>query len=118
MPFDYLAVLDFEATCWDNSNYHEIIEFPTVIVDVKTRKIVDRIEQFVRPTVRPFCHKLTTITQAQVDGDVSLAEALKAHEKYPNSIFVTCGDWDLKTMLPQDAARNKLKVPPLYRPLH
>jgi ERI1 exoribonuclease 3 len=122
MPYDYLAILDFEATCWEDTKEHEIIEFPTVIVDCRTRKVVDRIEQFIRPafnpTVSPFCHKLTTITQEQVNGGITLAEALRAHQKfmaqYPNSIYVTCGDWDLKTMLPQDAARNKIRLPPSY----
>ncbi len=120
--YDYLAVLDFEATCWKDSNKHEIIEFPTVLISVRERKIVDRIEQFVLPTFDPtvskFCYELTTITQAQVNGGISLAEALNAHIKflseYPNVMFVTCGDWDLKTMLVQDAARNKLKLPSVY----
>ena len=43
-PFDYIAVVDFEATCEKNvSNYvHEIIEFPIVLVDVKQRTIVNK----------------------------------------------------------------------------
>jgi inhibitor of KinA sporulation pathway (predicted exonuclease) len=125
MPYDYLAVLDFEATCWERpplDKEHEIIEFPTVIVDVRTCQVIDKFEQFVRPTFKPkvseFCHKLTTITQAQVDGGVTIKEALVAHQKfmakYPNSIFVTCGDWDLKTMLLRDTARNRIKTPSIY----
>ena len=41
--YDYLAVIDFEATCQENNtiNYqHEIIEFPIVLVDTAQRKIV------------------------------------------------------------------------------
>jgi len=40
--FDYLAVIDFEATCEENTqNYrHEIIEFPIVLVDVDKMEIV------------------------------------------------------------------------------
>ena len=52
--YEYLIVLDFEATCWDNNNSekkdtHEIIEFPSVVVDINQKKIVDKIEQFVKP---------------------------------------------------------------------
>lgn len=40
--FDYLIIIDFEATCQENNlNYnHEIIEFPAVLVDCHTREIV------------------------------------------------------------------------------
>jgi inhibitor of KinA sporulation pathway (predicted exonuclease) len=123
MSYDYLAILDFEATCWEDSKEHEIIEFPTVVLCAKTLLEVGRFERFVRPafnpTVSPFCHKLTTITQEQVNGGVTLHEALTDHAKfmaqYPNSIFVTCGAWDLKTMLPQDAARNGIALPGIYK---
>ena len=41
--YDYLAVIDFEATCQENNTMdykHEIIEFPIVLVDTAQRKIV------------------------------------------------------------------------------
>jgi 3'-5' exoribonuclease 1 len=40
--YDYLAVIDFEATCDENnpSYRHEIIEFPIVLVDVDKMEIV------------------------------------------------------------------------------
>lgn len=119
----YLAVLDFEATCWETNKEHEIIEFPTVIIDVSTNNVVDRLEQFVQPKKNPvvseFCHKLTTITQEQVDSGISFPDAFKKHQKfmakYPNSVFVTCGDWDFKTMLPMDAKSHGLNIPGMYR---
>jgi len=122
----YLIVLDFEATCWDalvRYKDHEIIEFPSVVVDTETGKIVDTLEQFVKPTCDPtvseFCHNLTTITQEQVDGGISFAEAFKAHQlfvdKYRDSIIVTCGDWDLKTMLPMDCKLNGIELPGYYK---
>ncbi|MDD4930701.1 MAG: exonuclease domain-containing protein [Candidatus Colwellbacteria bacterium] len=121
--YRYLAVLDFEATCWDTNNEHEIIEFPTVIIDLDTNTVIDRFEQFVLPKNKPrlseFCHNLTTITQDQVNSGISLPEALKRHQqfmsKYPSSIFVTCGDWDLKTMLPMDAINHNISTPGMYR---
>ena len=41
--YDFLAVIDFEATCQENNSAdykHEIIEFPIVLVDTAQRKIV------------------------------------------------------------------------------
>ncbi len=42
--FEYIAVVDFEATCEENAgtNYpHEIIEFPIVLIDVQQQTIVN-----------------------------------------------------------------------------
>ena len=119
----YLAVLDFEATCWKDNNNHEIIEFPTVIVDVESRKIVDQFQTFVKPTIEPilsdFCKELTTITQEQVDGGVTLEQALRLHgefmDKYHDSMFLSCGDWDLKTMLPLDLGQKGLVASNMYK---
>ncbi len=41
--FDYICVVDFEATCEENNppDYlHEIIEFPMVLIDTHTLEIV------------------------------------------------------------------------------
>jgi inhibitor of KinA sporulation pathway (predicted exonuclease) len=127
MPYTHLIVLDFEATCFDKGSgrerEHEIIEFPSVVIDIAKGEIVDKIEQFVKPSGDPklstFCKNLTTITQAQVDGGVSFEEAFKAHAvfcaRYPNFAITTCGDWDLKTMLPMDAKRHGCSIPGFYR---
>lgn len=43
VDYDYVCVIDFEATCDDvnTNNYpHEIIEFPIVLVNMHTRQIV------------------------------------------------------------------------------
>lgn len=119
----YLAIVDFEATCWEDSKDHEIIEFPTVIVNLEDLKIVDKFQVFVKPkhnpTVSAFCHGLTGITQEQVNNGVELAVALKQHQKfmskYEDSIIVTCGVWDLEEMLPRDAKRCSIKLPTMYR---
>ena len=56
-PFDFLIVLDFEATCWEDepeNSKAEIIEFPAVLFDVAKRSIVgDSYRTLVRPTERP-----------------------------------------------------------------
>jgi len=64
---------------------HEIIEFPIVLVDAATLKVLDTLQIYVKPTDKPklsaFCTQLTGITQEQVDKGVSLGDALfKVHE--------------------------------------
>jgi 3'-5' exoribonuclease 1 len=42
-PFQYIAVLDFEATCEEKASkdyQNEIIEFPIVLIDVQQQTIV------------------------------------------------------------------------------
>ena len=127
----YVCVLDFEATCWDGSKEHEIIEFPSVLWRWSKKKeleFVDEIQIFVKPSHNPivseFCHNLTGITQEQVDNGIALKEALKQHHHWlcenvldsGTVVFVTCGDWDLMTMLPKDLSANNLSYPsPVYR---
>ena len=123
-PVEYLCILDFEATC----NRHkpapkpiEIIEFPTVLLHVPSRAIHGEFHYYIRPEVKPsltdFCTALTGITRDMVDGGVLLRDAMQRHKHWlqENSLqsvaesstegkrylYVTCGDWDLGTCLPQ-----------------
>ncbi|XP_075566868.1 ERI1 exoribonuclease 3 isoform X4 [Pelecanus crispus] len=74
--YHYFLVLDFEATC-------------------------------DKPQIHP---QLTGIIQGMVDGQPSLQQVLERVDEWMakeglldpsvKSIFVTCGDWDLKVMLP------------------
>ena len=47
--YDYVCVIDYEATCTENSlGYpHEIIEFPVVLVNMKTLSIVKYFLPFI-----------------------------------------------------------------------
>jgi len=119
--FEAFLVLDFEATCEKNRRLRvqEIIELPTVLVCARTLRPVAEFQQYIRPTHAPvlsaFCTELTGITQAQVDAGVPFVQAFADYQKWLHSAlqahlgpgnhtdrvtFVTCGDWDLKTMLP------------------
>lgn len=130
----YYIVLDFEATCTEaneKSFQKEIIEFPMVVVEASTCQIVDVFESFVKPTIHPtltqFCTQLTSIKQCDVDHAEPFQEVMKRAmhfvEEYTvkgNVCFVTCGEWDLKTMLPRELARtqfetNVCKVPNMWR---
>ena len=52
--FEYIAVVDFEATCEEirQANYsHEIIEFPIVLIDVQQQAIVNYFNQLNHLTI-------------------------------------------------------------------
>ncbi|CAB3406043.1 unnamed protein product [Caenorhabditis bovis] len=125
--FDNLLVLDFEATCQENSlgpitPVQEIIEFPVVQISTKDWKEIRRFHEYVRPTINPrltsFCTNLTGIIQEMVDNKPTIDDVLKKFDKWitedPNLgkfAFVTCGDWDLKVALPNEADFKKIKAP-------
>jgi ERI1 exoribonuclease 3 len=124
----YVCVLDFEATCWEHSNNHEIIEFPSVLLqwNGKDVKEVSRIQIYVKPKRNPviseFCEKLTGITQQTIDQGVSLKNAVWKHHEWlvshtdkENVTILTCGEWDLRTMLPMDLKSTGLKAPSVYK---
>ena len=75
--FDYLLVLDFEATCGPHGRIpkpQEIIEFPCALLNVKRGFEIEEIfHEYVRPIHNPklttFCTELTGITQVRQDQD-------------------------------------------------
>ncbi len=133
----HAIVLDFEATCRREKpqlSPQEIIEFPSVLVDLRDGSTVSEFQRYVRPVHHPlltaFCTKLTGIEQRTLDEqgvsfDTALGEWLtwvRAHGQESQlldgtAVLVTCGDWDLKTMLPAQCAAldPELRVPPCMR---
>jgi ERI1 exoribonuclease 3 len=129
----YYCVLDFEATCWENENRDtlEIIEFPSVLIRVDTaEKTISKVSEFhryVRPVLDPevseFCTNLTGITQSQVDASDIIENVYEEHyiwltsqlvDEAASCYFVTCGNWDLKTMLPMEIMNKNLPIRDLY----
>ena len=121
---DYFLILDFEAN--QNTRYpdvKEIIEFPVLKLNVKTLEIESTFHTYVQPTVEPsitaFITDLTGITQDMVKGKPILSMVLDQLHHWMmseglldgkvNFIFVTCGDWDLKTALSNNCAFLKLE---------
>lgn len=129
--FDRLVILDFEATCQEDEppSPQEIIELPSVLVSLQERRILDEHESFVRPIFHPtlseFCTKLTSIRQEQVDHAPIFTDALEAHQAWLAShglldredafAFVTCGEWDLRSMLPRQCTTSRIPIPRVYR---
>jgi len=90
--FDYLLVLDFEATCDQGFNQpipQEIIEFPCMKINTSTWEIESQFHQYVRPVANPvltsFCTQLTGIVQDMVDDQPTLEETLKLFDDWLRS---------------------------------
>ena len=103
---DRILVVDVEATCWEGNppsgQTSEIIEIGLCVLDVPTLARVEQRTILVRPvgsTVSAYCTQLTTLTQADVDGGMPLAEACQAlaHEyQAPARLWASYGDYDRK----------------------
>lgn len=101
---DQILVVDVESTCWDGQpppdQISEIIEIGLCAVDVATLARVERRSILVRParsTVSPFCTQLTTLTQADVDAGILLAEACRLlGQDYRSNqrLWASYGDYD------------------------
>ncbi|XP_075235111.1 ERI1 exoribonuclease 3-like [Lycorma delicatula] len=126
--FDAFLVLDFESTCLPGHNalkQQEIIEFPCAWVNSSDFKDVKIFHRYVKPKIctalDPFCSHLTGITTQMLENekhfDVVLNDfqkwfyELKESTRAKDVIFVTCGDWDLKVMLPEQCRLSKVEVP-------
>lgn len=110
----YIIVLDFEANCSKQRvRDHEICEFPCVLLDTTTKRVVDEFRTFVHPVhhrkISDFINGLCGITTKQMYSGVGWSEAMDMFENWceknkldkQNAIIVTCGDWDLKEMYPR-----------------
>ncbi|ESL09680.1 hypothetical protein TRSC58_02596 [Trypanosoma rangeli SC58] len=129
-PYDYLLVLDFEATCEESippSYLHEIIEFPVVLVDVKLQRAVAEFRQFVRPKMKPqlseFCRRLTGIRQEDIDNALPLEEVIRRFERWhahtipPGSrtMLATDGPADLREfMYVHSVSRQGIRFPSMF----
>ena len=71
------------------------------------------------PTITPFCSELTGITQDMVEEEPEWEKVMEMFLSWynennlspDNSTFVTCGLWDLNTMLPKQCQYSGLSVP-------
>ena len=125
----YYAVLDFEATCEENTTIHnqEIIEVPVILLRASDGHEVARFQMYVRPMLNPeltpFCTSLTGITQETVDGADPFAPVFRSLMRFlcqhgvtrSNTVFVTCGDWDLSSMLPRQCQLAGVACPTVFR---
>ena len=89
-PFQYLLVLDFEATCEDGQQMQpcsEIIEFPVRVIKLTDNHFLpDIFHHYVKPkynpVLTPFCINLTGITQEVVDTGLPLQEVIAKFQEW------------------------------------
>ena len=127
--YTHLIILDFEATCdeKDPPRPQEIIEFPSVLISLKSYEKVDEFQAFVRPVHNPhltdFCKTLTSIQQRDIDKAKVFSEVLADHWRWlqshgldeTNSLIVTCGDWDMANMFPAQCFVSEVEdLEPVY----
>ena len=103
-----VLVVDIEATCWENENEkprgetNDIIEVGVALVDLRGFRIEESKGIIVKPErskISPFCQKLTTITQAQVDKGTAFKDAchqLRSHFRSKDLTWISWGDYDRK----------------------
>ncbi|ELR24980.1 Znfinger in Ran binding protein [Acanthamoeba castellanii str. Neff] len=131
--YDYLVVIDFEATCDEGEQpkvtreNQEIIEFPWVVIDLVNQQVIDKRQIYVRPEwtsqLTPFCVKLTGITDDKLREAPLLHEAMAQFDRYVDDCFarrgktfciLTDGDWDLKMCLLQETRKKDIARAPHY----
>lgn len=130
--FNYFLVLDLEGKV-------EILEFPVLLFDAKTLDVLDVFHRFVRPVkmnekrineyiegkygkfgVDRVWHDTAIAFDEVIEefeswlrkdrGDVKLWR----DERLNEAAFVTCGNWDLKTKIPQQCEVSRMKLPPYF----
>ncbi|KAL8166217.1 hypothetical protein V2J09_007716 [Rumex salicifolius] len=130
-PIDYLLVLDLEGKV-------EILEFPVLMIDAKTLQIMDFFHRFVRPTkmseqrideyIEGKYGKIG-IDSVWHDTAIPFKEVIEEFEAWmtqhnlwarefdgplKKAAFVTCGNWDIKTKIPQQCVVAGMKLPPYF----
>lgn len=127
----FYLVLDFEANCSaEGVRDHEIIEFPAVLVDARRGRQLAEFRQFVHTVktgpVSTFIERLTGITTQQLkERAVLWSECLRMFDEWCDRhgvhgdicTVVTCGDWDLKTMLPRQLNITHTQLTPRLQSL-
>ncbi|XP_059165844.1 3'-5' exoribonuclease 1-like [Physella acuta] len=126
MKYDYLVVIDFEATCSEtNENFvHEIIEFPAVLIDTKNNAVCNVFQRFCKPNVNPiltdFCTSLTGISQQQVDKAKDFTQVFAEFEEWMaihklgtehEFAILTDGPWDMARFLKTQTELSGIPFP-------
>lgn len=125
--YDFIVVVDFEATCEqepDEDYLPEIIEFPAVLIDVKSRQVIDTFHSFCQPTLKrelsDFCKKLTGIKQEKIHESPKFVDILHDFEQWltkhkllgnNQTTFVTDGNYDFGLFLNVQCKLSEVEFP-------
>lgn len=115
-------VLDLEATCDDQGTVPreemEIIEIGAVLLDPSSWQITEEFDAFVKPVrnprLTPFCTRLTSITQSDVDQAAGFVEVVARLQDWLAPFRLTAwgswGNYD-RRQIEQDAAFHGIGFP-------
>lgn len=120
--YEFLCVVDLEASINGTDSTHEVTELPLVLLS--TRKIsldtIDVFHTFIRPQRNT--NNLEVIPQQVFEESPTFPEAWKnllsfldrhgANES--NTLAISCGDWDFRAMLPAEQKFHSLDHLPLF----
>ncbi|KAJ3195995.1 ERI1 exoribonuclease 3 [Irineochytrium annulatum] len=120
--FSYLAVLDFEASCIRTgpARSYELVEFPTLLVSTKSGSVEAEFHVFVQPKrhlpISDHYLRKKNIDRTMLESSPTFPDALESHSRFldahgctsENTLFVLCGDWDLKHLLPVELEMHGL----------
>ncbi|XP_057474857.1 uncharacterized exonuclease domain-containing protein At3g15140 [Actinidia eriantha] len=128
---DFFLVLDLEGKV-------EILEFPVLMLDAKTMEVVDIFHRFVRPSAmseqrineyiegkygKLGVDRVWHDTAIPFEEVIQQFEAWMAQhhlwgkelgERLRRAAFVTCGNWDLKTKVPQQCKVSRMMLPSYF----
>jgi inhibitor of KinA sporulation pathway (predicted exonuclease) len=111
---DFVLVVDLETTCWEGplppGQENEIIEIGICFLNVASGERLRKESLIVKPKsqISPFCTKLTTLTQADVDRGIPLADACAALVKMgsKNHVWASYGDFDRRQFEKECRSKN------------
>ena len=121
----FYLVIDLEATCDEDHRIvreqTEIIEVGAVLVDGVTLAPTAQFQTFVKPVrhprLTPFCTRLTSITQADVDRAPGFSAAMQKLGEFLRDaaatgqfVFCSWGDYD-RDQLGRDERRHGTRAP-------
>jgi inhibitor of KinA sporulation pathway (predicted exonuclease) len=121
----YYLVIDVEATCDEDHriprDQSEIIEVGAVLCEDATLSPVGEFQTFVRPVrhprLTPFCTRLTSISQADVDAAPGFAAAMQGLAAFLRDsgaagrfTFCSWGDYD-RQQFSRDERRSGVRAP-------
>lgn len=125
---DFFLVLDLEGRV-------EILEFPVLMVSAKTMQVEDIFHRFVRPTkmseqrINEYIegkYGKFGVDRVWHDTAIPFKEVIQQFEAWlmqhqlwmggelNRAAFVTCGNWDLKTKVPEQCKVSNIKLPPYF----
>jgi len=123
--YEFLCIVDFEASINESDGTHEMAEFPLVLLSTATPSldVVDEFHTFVRPQRNANWRNYKGIPQRVFDESPPFPEAwqnfLTFLDRYgmteSNTLAITCGDWDFRAMLPAEQSFHCIDRLALFR---